>query len=556
VPGEPEELVPGEPEELVPGEPLPVAEAEHQCRYAGTLLICAAAQALGLFSAMAAASVRRPKAAVYSAQQAIVALLCAWASGLGSIEAMHERDARALGVVLGLERSPSVRTLHRAIAQMVAAFNPVALLSQLLQGLIGAVGQMPRIFGVDGHFKPYFGKEPIDKGYDTKRRIAHRGLGNVLVHDEQGRIWLGVEVDPGEGLHEHLPSTARTLRAELGDEEQIVLGFDRGGFCFETFNELDKAGFGYVAWMPSTVKTPKLSTIAPEDDGVCEQRFKHKSLAKGHRARLLVERDGQALVPAMTNLGDQVSACEALEMLRRVRGMQENDIKAARAFAHIDRLVDRGGAERRGDDRRVDNPDHVALGQKRREVRDRLEELGRRHPISRKDQAACGGEELLAEFEEALLSHQMRHLPKKVERQELEPGAQRAWLKTRNRALLQPLKYLLSNARRWLLSALGWSLAPSEHEWDQSALNRTLEALIRAPGKIRFGGERVEVILELPLPPQPHARLTTGLELLSERGLRFSDGARDVVFHLLPRPTRSSLPSAQALDGALGNSNL
>ncbi len=546
-----------EPEELVPGEPLPAGEAEHRCRYAGTLLICAAAQALGLFAAMGAASVQRPKAAIYSAQQAIVALLCAWASALGSIEAMHERDARALGVVLGLERSPSVRTLHRAIAQMVAAFDPVALLSQLLQGLIGAVGQLPRIFGVDGHFKPYFGKEPIDKGYDTKRRIAQRGLGNVLVHDEQGRIWLGVEVDPGAPLHEHLPSTARMLQAELGDQEQLVLGFDRGGWCFETFNELNEAGFGYVAWMPSTVKTPKLSTIAPaDDDGVGELHFKHKSLSKGHCARLLVERDGKALVPAMTNLGAEVSADEALEMLRSVRGMQENDIKAQRAFAHIDRLVDRGGAERRGDDRLVDNPDHVALKQTRRKTRDRLEELGRRHPISRKDQAVFSGDQLLAGLEEALLSHQMSQLPKKVERQQLEPSAERAWLKTRNRTLLQPLKYLLANARRWLLSALGWSLAPSDHEWDQSAVNRTLEALIRAPGVIRFGHETVEVSLDLPLPPQPHARLTRGLELLSERRLRFSDGDRRVVFRLLPRPNRASLPSTQPLDSEPGNSNL
>lgn len=542
-------------EELRAGKLLPDGQDEHPCRYAGTLLICAAAQALGLFTAMVKASVQRPKTALYSAQQAVMALLCAWASGLGSIEAMHERDARALGVVLGLERSPSVRTLHRAIAQMVAVFDPIALLSQFLQGLIAAIGQVPRIFGVDGHFKPYFGKEPIDKGYDTKRRIAHKGLGNVLVHDEQGRIWSGVEVSPSEHLHEHLSSTAKTLRAELGEDEDIVLGFDRGGWCFETFNELNEEGFGYVAWMPSSVKTPKLSTIAPTDDGVAQQPFEHKSLDKDHRARLLVERDGDALVPAMTNLGDEVSAAEALEMLRSVRGMQENDIKAARSFAHIDRLVDRGNPTRRGDDRLVDNPDRVALKKKRRKIRDRREELDRRQPISRKDKAACGGESLLAELEEALLNHQMSQVPKEVERQQLDPTAERAWLKTKNRALLQPLKYLLANARRWLLSGLGWSLAPSDHDWDQSALNRTLESLIRAPGVIVFGPQKVEVFLDLPLPPQPHKRLSRGLEELSDLNLLFSDGQRRVVFRLQPRPKRSSLPSAHPRDGDPGNSN-
>ena len=55
----------------------------------------------------------------------MLALVAAWSYGYPSLEAMHEADARALGVVLGLERSPSVRTLHRAIAQMRADYDPV-----------------------------------------------------------------------------------------------------------------------------------------------------------------------------------------------------------------------------------------------------------------------------------------------------------------------------------------------------------------------------------------------------------------------------------------------
>ena len=532
------------PKELIPAMPLPPGPAEHRCRYAGTLLICAAVQVLGLLRALAVASVRRPETSWYDAWQTVVALLSAWASGLGSLEAMHERDARALGVVLGLERSPSVRTLHRAIAQMVATFDPIAFGAQLLRGLIAAVGKVPRIFGVDGHFKPYFGKEPIDKGYDTKRRMALRGISDVLVHDEEGRIWLGVKVDAGNALHMHLPSSARQLRAELGGDEQVVLGFDRGGWCFETFEELNQAGFGYVAWVPNTVKTPELSTIAPEHDGVGEQRFVHKSLGEGHSARLLVRRDGEALVPAMTNLSEKVSAEEALEMLRRVRGMQENDIKAARAFAHIDRLADRGGARRARDDRPVDNPEYQELSKKRREVRDRLETLEHLSPVSKKERAVHNGATLMAELERALLNHQMNGVSSKVPRYELEPEAQRAWLETRNRSLIQPLKYVLANSRRWLLSALGSSLAPSDADWDATAVARTLEALIRAPGTVRFERQRVLVTLELPVPPKPHERLARGLESLDSQGLRFSDGRRSVVFRLAPRPTHDSLPSA------------
>jgi hypothetical protein len=548
-PQEPEEPTQGEPpdkaEELLPGQPLPSGPAEHPCRYAGTLLICAAVQQLGLLRALTTANVRRPEDSTYEAKQAVVALLCAWASRLGSLEAMHERDARALGVVLGLERSPSVRTLHRAIAQMAASFNPITLGAELLRGLIAAVGQVPRIFGVDGHFKPYFGKEPIDKGYDTKRRMAQRGLSDVLIHDEQGRIWLGLLVGAGDKLNVHLLPSARRLRDELGLSQPLVLGFDRGGFCFETFEALNGEDFFYVGWVPQTVKLPELSSIAPADDGVGEQRLVHPSVSAEHRARLLVRRDGEALVPALTNLPESIGAAEALELLRRVRGAQENDIKAARSFAQIDRLVDRGQASHAPDDRPVDNPARVELLQRRREVRDQLGELSRIEPISRKDQSRVGGKQLVAEFEEALLTHKLSGVPAKVARVELEPEAKRAWLKTKNRSLIQPLKYLLANGRRWLLSALGPALAPSDAAWDQSAQNRTLEALIRAPGTVRFGTNEVEVTLDLPLPPRPHARLSQGLAALSGRGLRFSDGQRQVNFRLAPRPTRQELPSAR-----------
>jgi len=543
--GEPcDDLPAARPQELAPGVPLPPGPVEHCCRYAGTLLIGAAVQVLGLTRALAEADVRRPAESIYDARQAIVALETAWASGLGSLEAMHERDARALGVVLGLERSPSVRTLHRSIAQMVAAFNPVKWGAALLRGLMAAVGQIPRIFGVDGHFKGYSGKEPIDKGYDTKRRLAHRGLSDVLIHDEQGRIWAGTQVGAGDKLSTHLMSSAQALRREVAENHDVVLGFDRGGFCLKELDLLDVHGFFYLCWVPATVKVPDLAKVAPADDGVGECLFEHQDLSETHRPRLLVERDGQVLVPALTNLAPEVSASEALKMLRRVRGVQENDIKAARAFAHIDRLVDRGGARREPDDRLVDNPEYRELARQRREARSRLDELSQNEPSSAQDRARQGGQQLLAECQKAVVDKKLKGLPAKVPRVQLDADAKRAWLKTKNRSLVQPLKYALANSRRWLLAKLGTALAPSDHEFDQSALSRTLEALIRAPGTVRFGHNHVVVTLELPLPPQPHARLAQGLLDLDGSGLLFTDGQRPVLFRLAPRPTRQTLPSS------------
>lgn len=76
----------------------------------------------------------------------------------------------------------------------------------------------------------------------------------------------------------------------------------------------------------------------------------------------------------------------------------------------------------------------------------------------------------------------------------------------------------------------------SINECDRShtAVGRTLEALVRAPGTVRFSVDEVVVTLDLTLPPQPHERIARGLEELGSLGLRFSDGSRRVVCRLPP----------------------
>ena len=141
---------------------------------------------------------------------------------------------------------------------------------------------------------------------------------------------------------------------------------------------------------------------------------------------------------------------------------------------------------------------------------------------------------------------QKKETPAKVERQRIDPEARRTSLKVRNRQLLLPLKNALENSRRWLLSALGSALSPTDHAWDQDTRLRTLTALLRAPGTVSFGEEVVEVVLHFPLAPTAHLRLTTALAQLDTQDLRFVDGVRGVRFRLAPRPTR-------AADGADSN---
>lgn len=528
-------------EELVAGAALASGPDEHSCRYAGTLLLCAAASVLGIFSALDAARVVRPAEAVYDARRIVVALLAAWGAGHASLEAMHERDARALGAVLGLERSPSVRTLHRAIAQMSTRHDPIELGAALMRGVLTARLPEQLWFGVDGHFKAYSGKEPIDKGWDSKRRLASKGLSDVLITDAHGFTWSTHPVPAGSGLAQHLGESAHALRSILGCERPIVLASDRGGFDFDVLDALDQDGFYYVSYVPATVTLPDLGTVAPAEDGVGEVAWLHGRLH--HRARLIAERDGKSLIPMVTNLPTLVDAAIVVEQLRAHRGAQENSFKAARSFAHLDRLVDRGGATRSPDDRLIPNPARAALKNEKHQVAARLAELATETPSSGgRSQKEINHDRFWTEVSTHHIDRALRAANAKVPRVTIEPDALRAHLKTRHRLLLQPLKLAADNARRWLIGALGTALAPTDKPYDATAVARTLLALLRAPGSLRFEDHQVTVTLQLPLPPTPHARLAAALVALDHHALLFTDGRRCLRFQLAPRPTRQDIP--------------
>lgn len=527
--------------ELVAGAALASGPDEHPCRYAGTLLLCAAASLLGVFSALDAARVIRPAEAVYDARQIVAALLAAWGAGYASLEAMHERDARALGVILGVERSPSVRTLHRAIAQMSRHCDSIELHAELMRGVLAARLPAQQWFGVDGHFKAYSGKEPIDKGWDSKRRLATKGLADVLITDAHGFTWSTRPVAAGSSLGQHLGESTHALRTILGSERPIVVAFDRGGFDFEVLDAIDQDGFYYVGYVPASVTLPDLGTIAPADDGAGEIAWSHGRLH--HRARLIVERDGTSLIPMVTNLPTLVDAATVTKGLRVHRGAQENSFKAARSFVHIDRLVDRGGATHAPDDRPIPNPTRAALKNEHRQAAARIAELARETPSSSgRSRSEINHDRFWAEVSAHHIDNALRAAPATVPRVSVEPDAQRAQLKTRHRLLLQPLKFAADNSRRWLIGTLGTALAPTDKPYDATALARTLLALLRAPGTVRFEDHQVTVTLQMPLPPTSHARLAAALQALDAHNLPFTDGHRRLRFRLAPRPSRQNIP--------------
>ncbi len=536
----PSSEVPDDDEELRPGMPLAVG-TEHRSQYAGLVLLTSALCDLGIMPALSAASAKRSEKAVYSAPTIAMTLCAGIAAGYHSLESLHERDAYGLGVVLGTERCPSVRTLHRALTQMTATYDRVALHRELARHLARRAPMDVRVFGVDIHFKAYSGKERIDKGWNSKHRLAEKGLADVVVTDAMGRAWLREQVPAGSHLSACLGPMAEQLRVAI-PETTIVLVSDRGGFDFDVLEELDVAGVKYIAWVPASVNLPDLAAIAPAADGIGGAAFEHPRMK--HASRLIVERDGRALLPLCTNVdAAAMDDAEVVATLRALRGMQENSFKSGRQRAGIDHLSDRGKATHAPDDRIIDNPEHARLKEELKQLNQTVTEI-ESCPERCTKRGKWTSEYVAAHLQQHTTQKLLRDAPARVERRDVDPGAERAWLCTTKRDLVVPLRYLVDNAVRDLVDHLGDSLSATEHEHDASTRARTLMALLQAPGTLRFEKRHVVVTLELPLPPAPHARIARALEGMDELQPRFTDGVRTVRFRLAPRVTCGSIPLA------------
>ncbi len=159
----------------------------------------------------------------------------------------------------------------------------------------------PAVFYVDNHLRPYSGKHVVRKGWRMQDKRVLPGMTDYYVHDEDGRPVFRVPTTSHDHLTDWLLPLGRRLREALGDDERIVLAFDRGGAFAEQLAALRDADFDFVTYerkpyheLPATAFTP--ATIAGDEVALHESR--HRNLGKGRgRIRRIVVRveDGRQI---------------------------------------------------------------------------------------------------------------------------------------------------------------------------------------------------------------------------------------------------------------------
>ena len=263
---------------------------------------------------------------------ALDAVICALAIGQFVVEGVRRLATPTGATLLRAERVPSASGVRKVLGRLIAQTDGgIALEARMADRLIAnaASEDGPAIFYVDGHLRPYTGEHVVRKGWRMQDKRVLPGTTDYYVHDEDGRPMFRVPVTSHDHLTDWLLPLGQRLRDALGEEETILLAFDRGGAYAEQLAALRNANFDFVTYerkpyaeLPTTAFAP--ATIAGDHIGLHESRLRNLGSGRGRIRRIVVRVDDRRQVSFLAS--SKLPAARLVEILW-LRWRQENGFK-------------------------------------------------------------------------------------------------------------------------------------------------------------------------------------------------------------------------------------
>jgi len=161
-------------------------------------------------------------------------------------------DPVALGRLLGLDRAPEVKTIRRKITALAATGRADELLAAMAAAHVALLDKsnpdLTAVFYVDGHVRAYQGGRKVAKTHLSRLKFPAPATVETWVSDASGDPVLVVMAQPGASLAMELRRLLPDLRAAVGDDRRVLVGFDRGGWSPALFAHMHAEGFDVLTW--------------------------------------------------------------------------------------------------------------------------------------------------------------------------------------------------------------------------------------------------------------------------------------------------------------------
>ena len=162
-------------------------------------------------------------------------------------------DPVALGRVLGLDRAPEVKTIRRKIGLLAEAGKAGDWIAAMARRHVQACPEQAAVCYIVGLVRAYQGTRRIAKTHVPRLKFPAPATVETWVSDAAGDPLLVVLAEPGASLAGELRRLIPELRAMVGDDRWVLVGFDRGGWSPTLFADLHAAGFDTLTWRKGTI---------------------------------------------------------------------------------------------------------------------------------------------------------------------------------------------------------------------------------------------------------------------------------------------------------------
>lgn len=488
--------------------------------------------------------------AFYGLRTTMVCLCLLMMLNLSRIQDIMQREPRSVGRLLGLDRSPEVKTLRRKLRTLAQQGRSLQWMDALAERQLDEPKSDTMWLYLDGHVSVYSGKHRLREHHVACLRAARPSVMDYWVNQPQGEPLLVITGTPQEGLVRQVPQTIEKVKS-LAPGRPITVVFDREGWSPQMFAKMKETEgvhfltyrkaakgkrlprLGEQLFTPCTIEVTGRKVVYDLADTRVRISYSEGKRRKHLELRQITRRkvDGKQTHV----LTDDVEK-PAAELAQRMFGRwsQENYFKYASEHRDLDALVTQEMDPADGT-RLVPNPERAKpkaqLANLRAQLRAAHEQHGRQQlgsePASRSSDAAHAVHVQTIEADIVRVQTMYSALPARVPWSTTDKGRDAVQPCIEVRRLMHTFRIVAHRAESALLELLRPHFPDWRHEG--RALTR---AILHSSGDLRVTDTDLHVTLDPLASPYKTKALTALCDELTRLDSTFPGTKLKMIFHV------------------------
>jgi hypothetical protein len=229
-------------------EATPIFSANESVRYAGILLALPLLMQLGLLD-VAKKIYGSLRNGFYGLQATLLTLSFMALLRIKTPEQLKERSPGELGIIIGLDRIPEVKTLRRKLKEMSLHCKSAEYMAELAHRWCDNDLEAIGFVYIDGHVRPYHGrKHKLPKTHVARRRLCMPATTDFWVNDENSEPLFLITAEANDSLLSMIDGEVIPYLKTLTGDRRVTLIFDREGWSPKLFEKWDEEGVDVITY--------------------------------------------------------------------------------------------------------------------------------------------------------------------------------------------------------------------------------------------------------------------------------------------------------------------